>query len=390
MTQASTSSVTDASSIAGKMDGMMRQVNAGRWDAFIPSPSPQNHAVFLARLPDGDLAGVWFGGTMEGMPDISIHMSTLDEAARRWRPATVLVDDRGRSEQNPLLSNAPGGKVWLLYTSQISGNQDTSVVRRRVSDNGGRTFGPAETMIADAGTFIRQPVVTLANGDLLLPVFKCRAVPGEKWTGRNDNAGVYRSSDGGGSWSYTEVPGSDGCVHMNIVPAGGDRLVAFYRSRWADFIHRTESADGGKTWRVPVPTTLPNNNSSIQCIRLEDDRLALVYNHSSAANATGRRASLYDEIEGSEPQVGQSTSGRQAFWGAPRAPLSLAFSDDNGLTWVNRLDIDTSDGFCLSNDSVARANRELSYPVLLEGPDGTLDIAFTWFRQGIKHVRIKL
>ena len=327
---------------------------------------------------------------MEGMPDISIHMSVLDESARQWSPATVLVDDRARSEQNPLLFNAADGTVWLLYTSQVSGNQDTSVVRRRLSHDGGKTFAPAETMIADAGTFIRQPIVTLANGDLLLPVFKCRIAPGEKWSGHNDNAGVYRSNDGGKNWQFTEVPGSLGCVHMNIVPLSDTHLVAFYRSRWADSIYRTESLDAGQTWQVPSATALPNNNSSIQCIRLSDGRLALVYNHSSAANATGRRSSLYDELDDGDNSSPAAQPLRQAFWGAPRAPLSLAFSSDHGVSWYDRQDIDASDGYCLTNNSVTRANRELSYPVLLEGPRNTLDITFTWFRQGIKHVRLTL
>ena len=375
-------------SIAEKMDGVLRSVSPVREDAFIPSPSPQNHAAFLSRLPDGTLACVWFGGTMEGMPDISIHISVLNETTKLWSPAQVLVDNLGRSEQNPMLFNAPDGTVWLLYTSQVSGNQDTSIVRRRVSHDGGKTFAAAETMIADVGTFIRQPIVTMANGDLLLPVFKCRIAPGEKWSGHNDNAGVYRSSDGGKTWSFSEVPGSLGCVHMNIVPVSDTHLVAFYRSRWADFIYRTESRDGGATWQVPSPTHLPNNNSSIQCTRLNDGRLALVYNHASAADATGRRASLYDELDDGEATAPTATPSRQAFWGAPRAPLSLAFSNDHGVTWQDRQDIDTSDGYCLTNNSVTRANRELSYPVLLEGPDKTLEIAFTWFRQGIKHVRL--
>jgi predicted neuraminidase len=376
--------------IADQMDGVLRPVTQDRADAFIPSPSPQNHAAFLSRLPDGTLACVWFGGTMEGMPDISIHMSVLDEASKKWSAATVLVDDKARSEQNPLLFNAPDGTVWLLYTSQASGNQDTAVVRRRVSQDGGKTFGPAETMIADAGTFIRQPIVTLTKGDLLLPVFKCRIAPGEKWSGHNDNAGVYRSSDGGKTWRFSEVPNSMGCVHMNIVAVSDTHFVAFFRSRWADFIYRTESRDAGVTWQVPQPTDLPNNNSSIQCTRLSDGRLALVYNHSSSANATGRRTSLYDDLEDGDSATPATVPQRQAFWGAPRAPLSLAFSCDHGMTWQGRQDIDTSDGFCLTNNSVAHANRELSYPVLLEGRKNTLDIAFTWFRQGIKHVRLTL
>ena len=235
-------------------------------------------------------------------------------------------------------------------------------------------------MIDDAGTFIRQPIVTLANGHLLLPVFKCRIAPGEKWSGHNDNNGVYRSTDEGKSWRFTEVPDSLGCVHMNIVPVSETHLIAFCRSRWADFIYRTESHDAGATWHAPQPTSLPNNNSSIQCTRLSDGRLAMVYNHSSAANATGRRTSLHDDPEVGETAATQSIEGRQAFWGAPRGPLTLVFSTGDGRSWHGRQDIDTSDGFCLTNNSVSRANRELSYPVLLEGPGNRLDIAFTWFR----------
>lgn len=375
------------SSIRPQMDGILRKTGPDRADAFIPSPSLQNHAASLSRLPSGRLACVWFGGTMEGMPDISTHLSTFNETASAWSDTTVLMDDPARSEQNPLLFNAPDGTLWLLYTSQISGNQETAVVRRRMSKDGGKSFGPAQTMIDAPGTFIRQPIVKLSNGDLLLPVFKCKIIPGEKWSGNHDTSGLYRSSDGGRSWSFTEVPASLGCVHMNMIATVEGRMVAFFRSRWADFIHVSHSKDEGTSWTPPRPTSLPNNNSSIQCIRLSDGRLAMVYNHSSAANATGRRTSLYDEIE----DVGKEqapVTGRQAFWGAPRAPLSLIFSSNDGETWAGQRDIDTSDGYCLSNNSIDQSNRELSYPVILEGPLGSLDIAFTWFRQGIKHVRI--
>ena len=370
------------------MDGALRPSGPGRWDGYIPSPSAQNHAASLARLPGGELACVWFGGTMEGMPDISIHMSVFDEAEGRWSPAIKFTDDPARSEQNPLLHTAADGAVWLLYTSQVTGNQETSIVRRRISHDGGKSFGAPHTLIDVPGTYIRPRIVTLPSGEMLLPVFQCRKIPGESWTGNRDTSAVFRSPDGGKTWSAVSVPDSLGQVHMNIVTLGGSRMLALFRSRWADFIHVSRSGDNGASWSVPVPTDLPNNNSSIQCIRLDDGRLALVYNHSSAANAEGRRLSLYDEIEGDGSRQTAEPAGRQAFWGAPRAPMTLAFSADNGRSWQVAGNLDEGDGYCLTNNSRDGLNREFSYPAIHQSADGVLHLAYTYFRQTIKYVRV--
>jgi predicted neuraminidase len=89
--------------IAAAMDGVLRphETEPDRIDAFLPSPCVQNHAANLAFLGDGLLACVWFGGTMEGMGDISVWMSRLPAGAGRWGQATRLTDDPERSEQNP-------------------------------------------------------------------------------------------------------------------------------------------------------------------------------------------------------------------------------------------------------------------------------------------------
>ncbi len=78
-----------------------------------------------------------------------------------------------------------------------------------------------------------------------------------------------------------------------------------------------------------------------------------------------------------------------AFWGAPRAPMSLAISSDGGRTWPVRRDLETSDGNCLTNDSRGKRNRELSYPTIREASDGGLHIAFTYFRQAIEYVHLE-
>lgn len=79
---------------------------------------------------------------------------------------------------------------------------------------------------------------------------------------------------------------------------------------------------------------------------------------------------------------------RTAFWGAPRAPLTLALSDDDGRTWPLAYDIENGDGYCLTNNSRDGLNRELSYPSVLGDGVGGLHVAYTWHRRAIKHVHL--
>ncbi|MGE3914636.1 MAG: exo-alpha-sialidase [Hyphomicrobiaceae bacterium] len=387
-----------ASEQSPTLDGQLRSRadGTGIEEAFLPSPCVQSHAANLMPLPGGDLGCVWFGGTQEGKSDISIYFSRLPRGARAWTTPVRLSDDADRSEQNPILFPAPDGTLWLLHTAQRSGNQDTSVVRRSISRDAGATWGPADVPIDEPGTFVRQPLVVLDNGDWLLPCFLCRTAPGTRWLGDQDSSVVRITSDQGRTWREVTVPQSTGLVHMNIVPGGRGGLVALFRSRWADNIYRSRSSDGGRTWSPPIATTLPNNNSSIQATRLADGRIALVFNNIARTAATERRASLYDEIEDDDgaietaaaPQV--RAGGGQAFWGTPRAPVTLAVSADDGETWRVVADLETGDGYCLTNNSEQRLNRELSYPSIAQSPDGWLEVAFTYHRQAIKHLRVPL
>lgn len=378
-------------------DGLLKQHpdDATRQVADLPSPRVQAHAANLMVLGDGSLACVWFGGSMEGRSDISVFMSRLAPGAQQWSEPVQLSHDAERSEQNPVLFPVPDGTLWLLHTAQLSGHQNTAVVRVRRSADHGHTWSDTETLAdAPAGTFVRQPIHVHHDGSWLLPVFYCRAEAGQDWDGSHDDSGVLRSTDQGLTWQRISVPGSLGCVHMNIVPAAnGQRLLAFFRSRWADHIYRTQSDDGGRTWQTPQPTQLPNNNSSVQALRLADGRLAMIFNASSAANATERRESLYDELEDtgedSQGATVAAPAARKAFWGAPRAPMTLALSADDGLTWPWQRNLEVGDGWCMSNDSEQGRNREYSYPSLRQDADGTLHLAYTVFRQHIRHVRLQ-
>src|SRR4051794_26480940 len=80
-----------------------RADDPARIEAYLPSPCVQNHAANIAVLDNGDLATVWFGGTQEGIPDISVYFSRLAKGSECWTTPLKLSDDPTRSEQNPVL-----------------------------------------------------------------------------------------------------------------------------------------------------------------------------------------------------------------------------------------------------------------------------------------------
>lgn len=374
--------------IAARMDGRLNERD-GRIEAILPAPTVQNHAAFLARLDDGALVCAWFGGSLEGKSDICIYAALLDEGAEAWSAPRRLTDDPDRSEQNPVVFTAPDGGMWLFNTAQPAGNQDEArvLVRPLTRDGDGLAAGPARDMGLPPGTFVRAAVQVRDDGVWMLPLFLCNSRPGQRWTGAFDTAAMGVSTDAGQTWVVEDVPNSPGSVHMTPVPLEGSRMAAFYRRRQADAVHRSESADGGRTWSAPAPTDVPNNNSSIAAARLNDGRIALLCNPVSAATSDDRRASLYDEL-GEDDDRQNASGGCNPVWGVPRAPLSLCLSRDGGRSFPVRRVIEDGSGACLSNDSLDGRNQELSYPALLPRSDGGLDIAFTLHRRAIKHVRL--
>lgn len=365
--------------IAKAMDGGLRQTDPGRFEALLPSPCVQNHAAFLSATPEG-LQCLWFGGSLEGKSDISIWRSTLTDGT--WGPAERMTDDPDRSEQNPVQFLAPDGRTLLLHTAQPGGNQDACVVRMR-------KVGKAPHDLAlPPGTFIRAPIRLRKDGAWLMGLFRCVSRPGERWTGSHDTAALAISEDAGATWREIDVPDSAGCVHMTPIQTKSGHYAAFFRRRQADFVHRTESTDGGESWSEPKATDVPNNNSSIAVIPLADGRIAMACNPTNAArHPDARRASLYDELGDSDGRP-NATGGCNPVWGVPRAPLALCLSEDGGKSFPNRIVIEDGPGTCLSNNSVDGSNKEMSYPALVQQEDGTLDLAYTYHRRAIKHVRL--
>jgi predicted neuraminidase len=356
--------------------------DAGRVDAYIPSLGDEDHAPSLTLLPGGDLLCVWFAGSAEGAGDVSIGMARLPAGASRWDEPRYVTESRDRSEQNPSLFLTPGGELWLLFTSQATRGmpraewdrkkaageveglypmQWTSEIRRRVSADDGRTWGPVETFVERPGSFCRHPPLVLGDGSWLHPMYYSLEAGGRHG---DDHSVVRISEDHGHGWTEYPIPSSRGRVHPSIVDLGGGELVAFFRSRAADRIYRSRSRDNGRTGTPPERTPLPNNNASIQAAGLPSGRIAMVFNHFSANDDPDR-----------------------AVWPTRRYPLTIALSEDEGRTWPYMRHIDPGDGFFGSANE--DGNRVCAYPTVVAGPEGEIHVAYSYRgRQCIKYVRV--
>ncbi len=339
----------------------------GTVEALLPTGGyPTAHAPALLELPDGSLLCAWFAGTYEGSADIRIVCSRLPAGEGAWLPPVDISGDPARSEQNPSLFLAPQGEVWALYTAQLDRQpgkdnmQYTSQVRRQKSLDGGRTWGPYDTLFPEEGTFCRQPIQVLSSGRWIFANWLCT----DSAEGLSGDPTAFRiSDDGGESWRLVMMPGSRGRVHANVVELGEGRLAAFMRSREADFIYRSESADQGESWTEPVPTPLPNNNSSISALRLQSGRVAIVYNPTRTP----------------DPRPGK------AAWPGLRCPVAVALSEDGGLTFPMIRWMERGEGFM--GEENRTNNLQYEYPYLMQSRDGRLHLAYAArTRKGIKYL----
>jgi predicted neuraminidase len=366
-----------------KYDAVVRDVTPERAEAYLVPPGVENHASFLTELRDGAIACTWFAGAREARPDASIWIARLEPGSTRWEAAVKVSDDVNLSEQNPVLTQLPDGRLWMLYTAQEMGAQDTAVVRQQFSSDGGRTWTASEDFPAPEGTFVRQAVVLLPGGRWLLPVFHCPALPGRVWHGDADYSGVYISDDAGSTWREVVVPDSIGAVHMNIVPLADGSLAAFYRSRWGDRVYRSESHDDGETWSAPLALEIPNGNSSIMA-RADggggDEVVFLVSNpvHGPEGSHLGDRVEEEDAHKRRAPGRPEPLA-RHSSGASERLPLTIQASRDGGITW-REVEV-------LEDDDTKQ--REFSYPsIVLQGDHA--HVAYSYARRTIKYVRLSL
>lgn len=300
---------------------------------FLEAPFASCHASTLSQTASGDLLCAWFGGTEEGVQDVTIWLSKLDDKSLSWSSPRQVAEADGVPCWNPVLFTLPSNEVLLFYKAGRNPHQWSGILKRSYDE--GITWTDEESLPAGVIGPVKNKPLLLDNGELL-----CGSSI-ESW--RRWGCWIDITSDRGQTWTKStpiNVPSQlFGIIQPTLFFKDEKTLKMLARSHQLDVICTAESKDQGRTWSAAEPTNLPNPNSGIDAVRLSEGPILLVYNHSKEE----------------------------------RFPLNVALSQDGGNTWKMELVLEDLPG-------------EYSYPSIIQTKDGKIHITYTWKRERIKHV----
>ena len=292
------------------------------------------HAATIIELPDGNFVASWFAGTKECNPDVAIWLAVRDAESQTWSEPKIVADIEDLTHWNPVLFYA-NGVISLFYRTGYTIPEWQSWLIKSV--DGGNSFSAPEPLPDGFLGPIKNKPILLSNGDWLCPSSRETK---EEWF-----CVMETFSPRSNSWTQSapikakELP--RGLIQPTVWESEPGNIHAFMRSTDGR-IYRADSSDYGKNWTSPSPTQLLNPDSGIDCCRLDDGRVAIIYN----------------------PVPFDVEKGLNS-----RTPLVLAISSDNGKSWEDEKILESDEG-------------EFSYPAIIATQNGIV-AAYTWKRKRI-------
>lgn len=304
------------------------------------------HASTVLPLPDSTVVAAWFGGTREGNDDVKIWVSVREN--EKWaEPYSVAVKGESLPHWNPVLHLRENGEIILYF--KYGKPIPKWITYYCISKDGGKSFSEPKILVEgdfDGGRGpVKNKAIRLKDGTVVAPASK------ESLTK---------------SWKcFVDISKDDGLTfeHSNFVlrPKKNLKTVNMIQpTLWENekglhmlvrtgmgSIFKSDSKDGGKTWCKAYDTGMPNPNSGIDVVKLDNGILVLIMNPISEN------------------------------WG-DRAPLVLMYSEDDGDNFTEFFSCEPTTG-----------DHEFSYPAIT-AVDNTLHITYTHEREGIVYQKIEL
>lgn len=235
------------------------------------------HASTVLPLPHGNVVAAWFGGTKEGANDVKIYVSVRENGV--WtQPYAVSVEGEALPHWNPVLFLRENGEIVLYF--KYGKPIPKWVTYYAVSKDGGKSFSKPQVLVEGDNDGGRGPVknkpIRLKSGRVLAPASKESPQNGWKcFVDISDDDGISFKHSG-----FVLRPKKNGKRVEMIQPtlwedeSGVHMLVRTNAGR----VYKSDSKNEGEAWCKAYETTLPNNNSGIDVVKLADNSAVLVFN----------------------------------------------------------------------------------------------------------------
>lgn len=324
-------------------------------------PFDSAHAATLVQMSDGNVMAAWFAGSWEKGSDVAIWVSRRIQGT--WETPKKLIDVRGVAMWNPVLFLKQDNTVVLFYKV----GEEISIWKTWYveSKDNGATFTEPKELVPGDESGGRGPVknkpIRLKDGTVLAPA----SVEGGLW-----DAFVDISEDDCKTWKVSDlVPVKRVELNMLTVHRPYDKHYLYGKgiiqpTLWQDDagvvhmflrstssrIFRSDSVDGGRTWCTAYDTGLPNNNSGIDLVRMNNGYIVLAYN----------------------PRENYPN-----YYKGARTPLVLAISKDNGETFEELCELDGGKG-------------NFGYPSVICNDKNEIMVVYSWDREKIVYCQMEL
>lgn len=313
--------------------------------------APTTHSATAVEDTEGNMRAFWFGGSREGARDTAIYTSVQTESG--WAPEQITIKREVVQQQlgryiaklgNPVVTRDGRGRLWLFFVSVSVGGWSGSAINAVVSEDNGRSWGNARRLVSspffNISTLVKSPPVYFADNTIGLPVYhEFVAKFGE----------LLRLDLDGNVIGKTRLSWGRESLQPAIVPLSQREAVGFmrYSGEAPRRLLMFRSNSGGEGWGEPAKVRLPNPNSAVAALGLEDGGLLLAFNDSEFS----------------------------------RSVLSLAHSSDTGKTWRVIHSFERAPA-----PAPNEREAEFSYPWMMRGANGEVHVFYTWSRKQIKHV----
>ena len=244
---------------------------------------------------------------------------------------------------NPVPARMTNGQMQLFFVTVSIGGWAGSSISTVISDDEGLTWGPAKRLITspfiNLSTLVKSPTIQFSDGRLGLPAY-------HEWIGR---FGEFLRLDADKVIDKRRMSSGRGAIQPVVFVADEQLASAFFRqtrsSSQIKQIPVSQTQNAGQSWSVGQDLEIPNPNSAIAALTLNN----------------GVRLMVLNNIE----------SGRH------RLVMLMSQSQSNIWNVVQVLEDDEA----LPHDQ----RKEYSYPYLITADGSDAHLVYTWHRKKILH-----